>query len=131
MLWSQSILISVTGPPRENIMNRRMPPLNGLKAFEAAARHLSFTKAGEELSVSQAAVSHQVRTLEDYFNITMFNRSHQRLTLTDAGKAYLPMLTKAFDLIAEGYNNLHNDESSLNSILKHPLLFLCYGCCQG
>ena len=55
-------------------MSRRMPPLNALKAFEAAARNLSFTKASEELNVTQAAISHQVRTLEEYFGITMFYR---------------------------------------------------------
>jgi LysR family glycine cleavage system transcriptional activator len=100
-----------------------MPPLNALKAFEAAARHLSFTKAAEELSVTQAAVSHQVRMLEDYFNITMFNRSHQRLTLTDAGKSYLPRLTSAFDLIADGYKELPNDQSTPKLNIKAPSSF--------
>ncbi|MEH6578076.1 MAG: transcriptional regulator GcvA [Amphritea sp.] len=104
-------------------MIRRMPPLNALKAFEAAARHLSFTKASEELSVTQAAISHQVRTLEEYFGITMFNRTHQRLTLTEAGRAYLPKLTQAFDLVAEGYKDLHKEKQFSILNIKAPSSF--------
>ncbi|MEM5529448.1 transcriptional regulator GcvA [Gammaproteobacteria bacterium AS21] len=104
-------------------MIRRMPPLNALKAFEAAARHLSFTKASEELSVTQAAISHQVRTLEEYFGIAMFNRSHQRLTLTAAGKAYLPKLTQAFDLVADGYKDLNKDKQFSILNIKAPSSF--------
>jgi LysR family glycine cleavage system transcriptional activator len=115
--------MSVAVAVETNIMNRRMPPLNGLKAFEAAARHLSFTKAADELSVTQAAVSHQVRTLEDYFNIAMFNRNPHGLTLTSAGKTYLPILTEAFDMIAEGYKSLPNEEDPLTLNIKAPSSF--------
>ena len=52
-------------------MSRRLPPLNALKAFEAAARHLSFTKAAEELFVTQAAISHQIKTLEDFLGLKL------------------------------------------------------------
>lgn len=104
-------------------MNRRMPPLNALKAFEAAARQLSFTKASEELHVTQAAVSHQVKTLEEYFGITLFNRAHQRLTLTDAGRSYLPKLTQAFDLIADGYQELHQEKHFARLNIKAPSSF--------
>jgi LysR family glycine cleavage system transcriptional activator len=100
-----------------------MPPLNALKAFEAAARHLSFTKASEELNVTQAAVSHQVKMLEEYFGITLFNRAHQRLTLTDAGRSYLPKLTQAFDLIAEGYLGLHQEKLFTRLNIKAPSSF--------
>ena len=55
-------------------MSRRLPPLNALKAFEAAARHLSFTKAAEELYVTQAAVSHQIKTLEEHLGLKLFLR---------------------------------------------------------
>jgi len=89
---------------------RKMPPLNALKAFEAAARHQSFTKASEELKVTQAAISHQVRTLEDYCGLALFVRSNQKLRLTAAGRAYLPKLTMAFDLIADGYLELEGDK---------------------
>ena len=80
-------------------MARRLPPLNALRAFEAAARHLSFTQAAEELHVTQAAVSHQVKGLEDYLGIKLFRRFNRALLLTDEGQAYLPSLTKALDLI--------------------------------
>lgn len=100
-----------------------MPPLNALKACEAAARHLSFTKASEELNVTQAAVSHQVRILEEYFGIPMFNRRHRCLTLTDAGRAYLPRLTQAFDLIAEGYADLRNEDAFIRLNIKAPSSF--------
>ena len=91
---------------------RKMPPLNALKAFEAAARHQSFTKASEELKVTQAAISHQVRTLEDYCGLALFVRSNQKLRLTAAGRAYLPKLTMAFDLIADGYLELEGDKTA-------------------
>ena len=91
-------------------MNRRMPPLNALKAFEAAARLLSFTAASAELNVTQAAISHQVRTLETYLGLALFNRTHQRLSLTNAGKSYLPTLTKSFDLIGLGYKEIFSPQ---------------------
>jgi LysR family glycine cleavage system transcriptional activator len=78
-------------------MTRRLPPLNALRAFEAAARHLSFTKAAEELFVTQAAVSHQIKGLEDYLGISLFHRLNRALSLTEAGKAYLPSISAAFD----------------------------------
>ena len=80
-------------------MARRLPPLNALRAFEAAARHLSFTKAAEELNVTQAAISHQVKGLEDGLGVTLFRRFNRRLMLTDAGQVYLPALSEAFDRI--------------------------------
>lgn len=78
-------------------MTRRLPPLNALRAFEAAARHLSFTKAAEELFVTQAAISHQVKALEETLGIQLFRRFNRRLMLTDAGQVYLPALSEAFD----------------------------------
>src|SRR5438309_1666455 len=65
-------------------MARRLPPLNGLKAFEAAARSESFTRAAEELNVTQSAVSHQVKALEDKLGLKLFHRERQRLILTKA-----------------------------------------------
>ena len=70
-------------------MLRRLPPLNALKAFEAAARHESFTRAAEELCVTQGAVSHQVKALEAELGIKLFNRERQRLVITEAGRDYL------------------------------------------
>jgi LysR family glycine cleavage system transcriptional activator len=80
-------------------MARRLPPLNALRAFEAAARHLSFTKAADELNVTQAAISHQVKGLEEVLGVTLFRRFNRRLMLTDAGQVYLPALSEAFDRI--------------------------------
>jgi DNA-binding transcriptional LysR family regulator len=79
---------------------RRLPSLNGLRAFEAAARHGSFAAAGEELRVTQAAVSRMVRLLEERFGFALFERLPNRLVLTPQGKTLQPALTAAFDAIA-------------------------------
>ena len=69
-------------------MSRRLPPLNAVKAFEAAARHLSFTRAAEELFVTQAAVSHQIKALEDFLGLKLFRRKNRSLLLTEEGQSY-------------------------------------------
>jgi LysR family glycine cleavage system transcriptional activator len=81
-------------------MSYRLPPLNGLRCFEAAARHLSFTRAADELGVTPGAVSQQVKSLEAALGITLFRRLPRSLILTDEGEAYLPAITSAFDLIS-------------------------------
>jgi DNA-binding transcriptional LysR family regulator len=78
-------------------MPRPLPPLNALRAFEAAARHLSFTRAAEELNVTQAAVSHQVKALEERIGVKLFRRLTRGLLLTEDGHALLPDLREAFD----------------------------------
>src|SRR5258708_4498776 len=83
-------------------MLRRLPPLNALKSFEAAARHESFTRAAEELCVTQGAVSHQVKALEAALGLKLFNRERQRLIITEAGRSYLEVVRDAFDRIALG-----------------------------
>src|SRR5215212_7677559 len=83
-------------------MLRRLPPLNALKAFEAAARSESFTRAAEELCVTQGAVSHQVKALEATLGIKLFTRERQRLVITDAGREYLNVVRDALDRIAAG-----------------------------
>ena len=77
-------------------MRRSMPPLNALKAFEAAARHLSISLAAQELNVTPAAISHQVRQLEDYIGLPVFERNGRGLSLTDAGSAGLRDLRAGF-----------------------------------
>ncbi|NRA69710.1 MAG: transcriptional regulator GcvA [Gammaproteobacteria bacterium] len=67
---------------------RRLPPLNALKAFEAASRHLSFTRAAEELFVTQAAVSHQIKALEENLGVKLFRRKNRALLLTEEGQSY-------------------------------------------
>lgn len=87
-------------------MARLTAPLNALRAFEAAARHLSFTRAAEELCVTQAAISHQVKGLEERLGAALFRRSHRGLVLTDEGLALAPALWDAFgriDTVLEGF----------------------------
>jgi LysR family glycine cleavage system transcriptional activator len=80
---------------------RRLPSLNALRVFEAAARHLSFTRSARELGVTQAAVSHQIRALESELGQSLFVRRTRALALTDVGRSYLPALTRALDGIEE------------------------------
>jgi LysR family glycine cleavage system transcriptional activator len=80
----------------ENPMTIRLPSLNGLRAFEAAARHMSFTKAGAELNVTQTAVSHQIRRLEAELGVPLFLRLNDGLALSEDAKAYLPGVRAAF-----------------------------------
>src|SRR4051812_46523913 len=87
-------------------MRPRLPPLNALKTFEAAARHESFTRAAEELCVTQGAVSHQVKALEAELGIKLFNRERQRLVITGAGRDYLTVVRDALDRIALGTERL-------------------------
>jgi len=87
-------------------MRPRLPPLNNLKAFEAAARHESFTRAAEELCVTQGAVSQQVKALETGLGIKLFNRERQRLVITEAGRDYLTIVRDALDRIAVGTERL-------------------------
>src|SRR3954464_7321320 len=82
------------------VMRQRLPPLNALKAFEAAARHESFTRAAEELFVTQGAVSHQVKALETELGVKLFNRERQRLIITEGGREYLVGVRDALDRIA-------------------------------
>jgi LysR family glycine cleavage system transcriptional activator len=82
-------------------MARRLPPLNALRAFEASARLGSFVAAATELHVSPAAVSQQVRRLEQYLDTTLFNRLARGLVLTEEGRDYLPELTAGFALLGE------------------------------
>jgi len=80
-------------------VDRPQLPLNALRAFEASARHLSFTRAAEELCVTQAAVSHQVKGLEARLDAVLFRRLARGLVLTDEGQALLPVLSDSFDRI--------------------------------
>jgi LysR family transcriptional regulator, glycine cleavage system transcriptional activator len=81
-------------------VHRRLPPLNAVKAFEAAARHASFTRAADELHVTHGAVSRQVQTLEDWLGMPLFERHNRRVVLTEAGAAYAAEIGAALDRIA-------------------------------
>jgi LysR family glycine cleavage system transcriptional activator len=80
---------------------RRLPPLNALRAFESAARHLNFSRAADELSVTPGAVSQQIQNLEDYVGASLFKRTSRGLLLTDSAQTALPALREAFDRLAE------------------------------
>jgi LysR family glycine cleavage system transcriptional activator len=87
-------------------MSRRLPPLNALKAFEAAARQLSFTKAAEELFVTQAAVSHQIKALEEHLGIKLFMRKNRSLLLTEEGQGYFYDIKDIFSQLLEATEKL-------------------------
>lgn len=81
---------------------RNLPSFSSLRAFEAAARHLSFRAAGEELGLTQSAISHQIKELETWMGLPLFARLARRVELTDAGALYFPFLRDAFDRISQG-----------------------------
>lgn len=83
-------------------LGSKLPPLNSLVAFEAAARHLSFTRAAEELRVSREAVSRHIRNLEGHLGATLFRRLHRALELTAAGNAFRPVVRESLENIARG-----------------------------
>lgn len=93
-------------------MARDLPPLNSLRAFEAAARRLSFTRAAEELGVTQAAVSHHVRVLEEHLGFRLFRRLSNALILTEKGEAYLPSIRQAFELLGEATDAVQGHAAS-------------------
>ncbi|CDL79034.1 MULTISPECIES: transcriptional regulator GcvA [Xenorhabdus] len=87
-------------------MSKRLPPLNALRVFDAAARHLSFTKAAEELFVTQAAVSHQMKSLEDFLGLKLFRRRNRSLLLTEDGQSYYLDIKEIFTAINEATRKL-------------------------
>ncbi len=82
-------------------MPLRLPPLNALRAFEASARHRSFSRAAEELNVTPAAISHQIKALEEYLSAKLFTRANRTLMLTQAGQSLLPGIHKGFTTFNE------------------------------
>ena len=102
-------------------MSRRLPPLNALRAFEAAARHLSFTKAAAELHVTQAAVSHQIKTLEDHLGVALFRRRNKSVILTEEGQLCLPGIRDGFDRLADAVERIRAaDNINLLSVTTTP-----------
>ncbi len=87
-------------------MPDRLPPLNALRTFEAAARHLSFKLAAEELSVTPTAVSHQIRGLEDFLGVELFRRLTRALELTSEGEALLPGIQEGLDRFGEAVSEV-------------------------
>lgn len=91
-------------------MVRPFLPLNGLRAFEASARHLSFTRAAIELCVTQAAVSQQVKSLEMRLGVPLFLRLPRGLKITAEGEALLPVVTGSFDRMADTLDRIEGGQ---------------------
>src|SRR5207253_7362983 len=96
-------------------MNNHLPPLSALRAFEAAARHMSFSKAADELHVTPAAISHQIHALEEDLRVRLFHRMNRSIELTASARILLPGLSEAFSGIQSSVRRLraHNDTGTL------------------
>ena len=92
---------------------RQLPPLAAIRAFEAAARRENFTQAAAELGMTQAAVSYQIRLLEERLGTSLFSRAKGRVTLTDAGRRIAPQVAAAFDTLDEAFSGLASDQQNL------------------
>src|SRR5689334_8717975 len=97
-------------------MRRSLPPLNALRSFDAAARHQSFTRAAEELCVTQGAVSHQVKALEIQLGLQLFKRARNGLLITDAGRDYLAVVRDVFDRLELATDSLMQRQRSAPSL---------------
>lgn len=104
----------------------RLPPLNALRGFEAAARHSSFAKAADELALTQSAVSHQVRQLEAALGQRLFNRLPREITLTDAGKDFLETVRQALEVLNVGVARLAPYKSTGSLIVSADAAFARY-----
>lgn len=91
-------------------MQRRLPPLTSLRTFEAAGRHLSFTSAAAELYVTQAAISHQIKALEEYLGATLFIRHPRKLELTKTGDKLMPVVRDSLDAISRTIADIRNEQ---------------------
>ena len=110
-------------------MQRRLPPLNAFKAFEAAARYESFTEAADELCVTQGAVSHQVKALETYLGLRLFIREPRQLILTEAGRNYYEVARDALDRITTGTNRLlQRQNAEVLTVSTSPQLCVQMAC---
>ena len=101
----------------------RLPPLNALRVFEAAARHLSFKDAANELSITQAAVSHQIKSLEEYLDVQLFRRAGRGVQLTEAARAALPRLREGFDALAAAVEMIRERASETDLVITSPPVF--------
>jgi LysR family glycine cleavage system transcriptional activator len=101
----------------------RLPPLIALSYFEVAARTKSFAKAAKELNVTPAAISHQIKSLEEYLGVELFVRHHRRVSLTPAARASLPELQDGFKLLTEAVDNirLFSEERNIVTVCAEPL----------
>ncbi|KPC49804.1 transcriptional regulator GcvA [Amantichitinum ursilacus] len=103
-------------------MARRLPPLNALRMFEVAARLTSFTQAAQELHVTNAAVSHQIKQLEEFLGLQLFERRNNQLSLTMAGESYLPRVREAFRALQQATDALLDDKTTTLRVAVPPAL---------
>ena len=101
----------------------RLPPLNALRVFEAAARHLSFKEAAAELNITQAAVSHQIKALEEYLGVELFRRAGRGVKLTEAARAALPRLREGFDSLATAVETIRERGEEAELVITAPPVF--------
>ncbi len=101
-----------------------LPPLNSLRAFESAARHLSFSKAADELNVTPGAISQQIRTLEEFLDIKLFKRLNRIIILTDAGQLFLPLLAEGFARITEAVELVRKRQHNVPLTITAPPSFI-------
>jgi LysR family glycine cleavage system transcriptional activator len=104
-------------------MNGHQPPLNALRAFEAAARQLSFKKAAEELHVTPAAISHQIKLIEETLGVTLFHRLTRAISLSSAGQTLLPKLSAGFAQIAAAVEQVRAHENDGTLTVNAPTSF--------
>lgn len=107
-------------------MKRRLPPLNAVRAFEAAARHNSFTLAADELAVTPTAISHQIRHLENILSLKLFERSGRKIVLTEHGASILPKVTSGFDSLADAFEQVYAEADTTNVSLSVTRAFARY-----
>jgi LysR family glycine cleavage system transcriptional activator len=100
----------------------RLPPLSAIRVFEAAARHQSFTRAAEELGMTQAAVSYQVKLLEERIGAQLFTRLPRRVTLTDVGRRLAPSVSDAFEILKAAFAALGNAVDNVLSLTVLPTI---------
>lgn len=107
-------------------MNKTLPPLNWLRSFDAAGRHLNFTLAANELHLTPAAISQQIRGLESHLGAPLFERLPRGLKLTDAGNAYLPSVHQAIDKLAVTTNEVFGKSRIKQITICSNLVFFCH-----
>ncbi len=107
-------------------LRTRLPPPNSLVTFEAAARHLGFTAAAEELRVTQAAVSRQIKVLEDHLGVSLFKRAHRSLELTAFGERLYEAVAAGLGRIAQTAEDIRREEASVNVTIASSVTFASY-----
>lgn len=103
--------------------SRRLPPLNALKAFEVVARHMSFRNAADELCVTSTAVSHRIRSLEEWLGVKLFNRLTRSLELTKEGEAYAPLIREGFTLLSSASDALKQSSEGGELVISTTMSF--------